>query len=95
MKSWIFWTAWAIGALAAVPFVYFFMVGLGDGTVSSFNIVEWLGILGGFVGVLGGSLWLKSQSLIAAIILALVLAVPALLALLFFLVILITNPRMN
>jgi hypothetical protein len=91
----LFWASWLVDALVASIFVYFFMVGLGDGTVSSFNIVLWLGILGGLAGIVGGSLCLKKHSPIAALILVLVLAVPAILALLFFLVILISNPRWN
>jgi len=90
-----FWTLWVIDALVAAIFVYFFVVGLADGTVSSFNIVEWLGILGALAGILGGSLWLKSKSMATAIILLLVLAIPAILALLLLIVVLISNPRWN
>jgi len=90
-----FWTLWGIDALVAAIFVFFFMIGLGDGSVSSFNIVLWLGILGGLALILGGSLALKARRKVVAIVLLLVLAVPAILALLFFLVVLISNPRWN
>jgi hypothetical protein len=94
MKFW-FWASWIVDELVAAIFVYFFMVGLGDGTVSSYNIVEWMGILVPLAGIVGGSLWLKKHSMVAALILLMVLAIPAILALLFFFVILITNPRWN
>ena len=95
MKTWMFWIAWIIDALVASIFGYFFLIGIGDGTVSSFNIVLWLGILGSLAGIVGGSLWLRKRSPVGALILLLVLAIPAILALLFFLVILISNPRWN
>jgi len=94
MKFW-FWASWIVDALASAIFVYFFMVGIGDGTVSSFNIVLWLGILGSLAGIVGGSLWLRTKSPVGALILVLVMAVPAILALLFLIVVLISNPRWN
>jgi len=95
MKTWIFWIAWIIDAIVTGIFGYFFMTGLNDGTVSSFNIVLWLGILGALAAILGGSLWLKSRSMVGALVLVLALSIPAVLALLFLLKILIFNPRMN
>jgi len=91
-----FWILWILDALVALGFVYFFMVGIGDGSVSSFNIVLWLGILGGLAAILGGALWLKhAKHIWPAIGLLLVLGIPAILSLLFFLVVLISNPRWN
>ena len=92
----IFWILWGIDAGVALIFGYFFLVGVGDGTVSSFNIVLWMGILGGLAVVLGGGwfLWWKKHPGWAAALLALV-AVPALGALALLLVILISNPRWN
>ena len=36
----------AIDAAAALVALYFFFIGLGDGSVSSFNIAIWLALLG-------------------------------------------------
>jgi len=91
-----FWILWGLDALVAAGFVYFFLVGIGDGSVSSFNIVLWLGILTGLAAVLGCSLLLRHMGhSVLALGVLLVLAVPALLALLFLLVALISNPRWN
>ena len=40
-----FWIAWAIDAVVAAIAVCFFLVGLADGSVSSFNIALWACIL--------------------------------------------------
>jgi hypothetical protein len=96
MKSWLFWILWGFDALVALGFLYFFFIGLADGSVSSFNITLWMGILGFFWALMGGTLWLKlaGHPVIGACIL-LVPAVIAFLFLLFFLVVLISNPRWN
>ena len=89
-----FWLLWGFDAVIALGFIYFFLIGIADGSVSSFNIVLWLGILGTLAVVLGGSWFLKAKGqLVFAVGLLCLLAVPALLSLLFFLVILITNPK--
>ena len=41
-------------ALIALVFVVFFVWGLVDGSVSSFNLVLWIGILAALGGVLAG-----------------------------------------
>jgi hypothetical protein len=93
---WKFWAPWAIDAVVAAIAVYFFLWGLQDGTVSSFNIGIWTLLLVGLALVVGGSLWLKSSGRRGlAIALALVLAVPGALMGLFFLVLIVSNPRWN
>lgn len=42
----------SIDAVIALVLLYFFFVGLGDGSVSSFNILLWLGILGATAAIL-------------------------------------------
>jgi hypothetical protein len=82
----IFWIPWSIDAIVAAIFVYFFFLGIGDGSVSSFNIVLWLGILIGLAIVLGGSLALRAAGrpgLATALVTA--LAVPSVLIGLLFL----------
>jgi hypothetical protein len=89
----LFWLAWTIDALVALVFVAFFLIGIGDGTVSSFNIVLWLVTLAVVGGVTGGSFALRSAGKrIPSLILALALAVPGLLVGLFFLVLILGNP---
>ncbi|MDB5241707.1 MAG: osmoprotectant transporter permease [Spirosoma sp.] len=92
----LFWVLWGIDVLVALVLVYFFFIGLGDGSVSSFNILLWLAILGSLTAVLVGGYWLftHQHTLMAKLLLAL-LAVPSLLYGLFMLIVLMTNPRWN
>jgi len=91
-----FWIPWVIDAVVASVVVGFFFVGLGDRSVSSYNIVLWMGILAAAAVVVGGSLILKAVGQRAlAIALALLLAIPATLFVLFWVVIIISNPRWN
>jgi len=87
---------WGVDALIAAIFVGFFFWGLADGTVSSFNIVLWLGILAGLAGILGGSHRLQSKGYTRpAMGLLLILAIPGFLGVLFFLAVPILHPRWN
>ena len=81
-------------ALVAAVIFYFFLIGLADGSVSSFNGSLWAGILALVVAVLGGG-WLlhKNGQRGAAIALLLVLAIPGGLYALFIALILIFQPR--
>jgi hypothetical protein len=91
-----FWIPWAIDAVIALIALYFFFIGLADGSVSSFNIGLWLLILLGLAIVVGGSLWLRSAGRSGlAMVLLLILAVPGVLVGLFFAVLLIAAPRWN
>jgi hypothetical protein len=85
-----------IDALVAFVALFFFAWGVSDGTVSSFNILLWLAILGGVAAVLAGGLWLNAygQRWLANIVL-LVLAIPAILYVVFFLSLIIMQPRWN
>jgi len=92
----LFRFVWGVDALIAAIFVGFFFWGLADGTVSSFNIVLWLGILAGLAGILGGSHRLESKGHTRpAVGLLLILAIPGFLGVLFFLAVLILHPRWN
>ncbi len=91
-----FWFPWAVDVVIAAIAVYFFLAGLADGSVSSFNIVLWACILLGLAVVLGGSLWLRKAGRTGiAAALAWVLAGPGVLAGLLLLLVLISNPRWN
>ena len=95
MKFW-FWALWLIDALVASVFVYFFFVGIGDGTVSSVNIGLWLTIFAVLGGILGGSFVLRSKNLgILALCALCVIALPALFLLLILGVTAVYNPRWN
>ncbi len=75
----LFWISWGIDALIALTLVFFFFVGLGDDTVSSYNIIIWLILLVGMAALLLGGYWLFAhQHTIAATILMALLAVPSL-----------------
>ena len=92
----LYWFLWGWDALIALVFVVFFVWGLADGSVSSFNMVLWIGILAALGGVLGGSSWLRNagHQRIAKVVL-LSLAIPGFLVALFFLVLIIAQPRWN
>ena len=91
-----FWIPWSVSALVAAGFVVFFLIGMADGTVSSFNILLWLGILAVVGGCVGGSLALrKAGKHVPSILLAWVLAVPGLFAILMMLLVIILQPRWN
>ena len=96
MKKVAFWILLTVDALVAAIFLYFFLIGIADGTVSSFNIILWLGIIGGLGAVLGGGFFLRrSGRNVAAMCLLALVAVPALLSALGLVVILLSNPRWN
>jgi len=91
-----FWFLWGVDALTALIAVYFFFVGLADGTVSSFNIGIWTVLLLGLGAVVLGSLALRAAGRERwARALAVALALPALGIGLFFAVLLVTQPRWN
>ena len=89
-------TLLGIDVLAALVAVYFFVVGLNDGSVSSFNGGLWAGLLAGVAAVVGGGWALQAKGQRgAAVAVLLILAVPAALFGLFLALIMITQPRWN
>ena len=91
-----FWLVWSINAIIAAIVLYFLVEGLGDGSVSSFNALLWLALVGGVAAVVIGSLVLRAIGKpVLAILLSLVLAAPGLLMGLFFLVLILSHPRWN
>ena len=91
-----FWIVFGVDAIVACVGLFFFLVGIADGSVSSFNIGLWLAILTAVLGVVAGSLALPANQRHApAMAVALVLAVPSLLVGLFFLALILFNPRWN
>jgi hypothetical protein len=85
-----------IDAIAATVILYFFVAGLGDGTVSSFNASLWLVTLLGLGAIIGGGFALRSakRMRLANVVFA-ILAVPAVLFSLFFLILILSGARWN
>lgn len=87
---------WAIDVLEALVVVYFFIVGVSDGSISSRNFGLWFVLLTLTVGILPLSLWLKAHAhaVMAKVILC-IPAIPAFLYFLFVLIMLIAKPKWN
>ena len=91
-----FWIPWSIDLVVAVIAIFFFLLGLVDGSVSSFNMALWLLILCALAVIVGGSLALRSAGRTrVAIALVTLLAVPSALVGLFFLALLVIPVRGN
>ena len=90
----LFWIVFGIDAVAALAAFYFFLEGLGDGSVSSFNMTLWLALLGGVIAILGGGWMLNVNGRRRTAIGVLsILAIPSVLFGLFMLLIVITQPN--
>lgn len=95
MKVW-FWIFWCIDAVVAAVALYFFFSLSAAGRVGSFNILPWLAILAALAAVVGGSVWLRSIGQpVIAIVLLLTLAIPAILCVSFFLLLLGLHPNFH
>ncbi|MGB3448155.1 MAG: hypothetical protein WBA48_15800 [Xanthobacteraceae bacterium] len=93
---WIYHLFLTVAAAALAVALYFFGVGLADGSVSSFNMVMWLALLAGLGGIVFSGVAIdRSGKRAAAIAVLAIVAVPALLAALFFLVLIVTQPHWN
>ncbi|HUR30717.1 MAG TPA: hypothetical protein VMZ69_04750 [Saprospiraceae bacterium] len=91
-----FWVLWTFNALMALIPIYFFFVGLGDGSISASNMIYWVLILLVVAVVVGGTLWLRSMNLMPlARGILYVAAVPGIFALIFFGIVLIGKPKWN
>jgi|HubBroStandDraft_6_1064221.scaffolds.fasta_scaffold257086_2 hypothetical protein len=85
-----------IDIVIAAVVLYFFAAGAADGSISSFNIYLWMEMLACVAAVLVGGAMLKAygHNRLAKGVLML-LAIPAVSYVLFFLVLIISNPRWN
>lgn len=85
-----------VDLLAAALLVWFFLVGLADGSVSSFNVEIWVALLLGVAIVFGCALLLRRYAWpkLANLVLA-VPAVPVLLYGIFILVVVLSGERWN
>ena len=83
----LFKILWSMDALGTLVILYFFFVGLADGTVSERNMGQWSLILLLCAAVLGGSYWLRTNDHPdLAVLVTVVLALPALAFLAFVLI---------
>lgn len=91
-----FWILFGIDAATAMVVLWFFFIGLADGTVSSTNGGMWAALVGGVAAVLGGGWFLnaKGHRGAAKAVLA-ILAVPGFLFGLFVLAMIVFQPRWN
>jgi len=91
-----FWIPWGIDVVIALVLVFFFFVGLADGSVSSFNMGLWLLALAALAGVVGGSLALRGAARPAvATALVMILAIPGVLVGFLFLAMIVVPVRWN
>ncbi len=92
----LFWVLWGIDVIVAAIFIYFFVIGLIDGSVSSFNLGLWQVIMTALVALLLGSYTLRAcgKVLIASVLLG-ILAVPGVLAAILSLMVIISPPNWN
>ena len=88
--------AFALAVLVAVVAVVFFVVGIADGSVSSFNIALWLGLLTGIAAilVLGRQLRAHGHPKLALALLS-ILALPGLMYAFFMLLVVASGTRWN
>lgn len=92
----LFWIFLTVDVITLLTFLYFFVVGIIDTSVSSNNIGLWLLTFLVLVGILIASYFLKLNGNIKLANLVLgIPAVPAIIFGLWILLILITNPRWN
>lgn len=83
-----------IDLLAAGVILFFFLWGLADGTVSGFNIGLWMLILAGPASVLVGGYALRARAhLLAANLVLLILAAPAMLFMAVVVLLMTTQPN--
>ena len=91
-----FWILWIFNALMSLIPVYFFFIGLQDGTVDGSNMGLWLGILAVVCLLLGGTYWLKNKGqVVAAKVLLWLSTVPCLMVILYFVIAITSNARWN
>ena len=83
-------------ALTSLVTVAFFVIGIADGSVSSFNLALWLGLLAvvGASLALGYALYARAKVALAVVALS-VTAVPGALAALFLAIVLLTESPWN
>jgi hypothetical protein len=91
-----FWILWIFNALMSLIPVYFFFVGLQDGTVNADNMGIWLLMLAVVGLVLGGTYWLKTKNqVMAAKVILILTSIPCLIFILYIVIAITGNVRWN
>lgn len=91
-----FWILWIFTAIMSLVPIYFFFIGLKDGSITSRNIILWMIILLVVAGVLMGSFWLKNHDRLGmAKGFLLLAAVPGIFVVLYFVVVLTGKAKWN
>lgn len=92
----LFWIFWGLDALICAIVIVFFLPGLADGSVSSFNTGIWIAIFAALIVILAGSLWLKVvEHPVFGTTLLLALGIPSILYGLFIFMSIVTKSRWN
>lgn len=92
----LFRILYIIDSIAALIILYFFFIGLNDGSVSSFNIGLWMAILAALAIILGGSMFFKRKGNVAlANAVLCLLAIPTFLYVVFLLLVVFSGVRWN
>jgi len=96
LKLRFFWTFWSIDALLCTIVFIFFIIGLVDGSISSFNIGIWIAIWATLSMIIAGSLLLKAGGYVGfGTLLLSILAIPGILCGLFLFLFIVTDTRWN
>jgi len=92
----LFWILWSFSALMSLIPIYFFFVGLSDGSITSKNMGLWALILVIVAAVVMGTLWLKgTDHLGLAKIILILAAIPGIFVLLYFLIVITSKAKWN
>jgi hypothetical protein len=92
----LFYIILAIDALVPIIAIFYFFVGISDGTVSSRNILMWILLLAALVLLWLACLYLyKAGWIKLAWTIAILLGLPAIIGLLYILMIMFGNVRWN
>jgi len=92
----LFKMMWVIDAIVTAVFLYFFFIGISDSSVSGMNIGLWILILLVLTAVLWGSIWLKKHKYpLLALVLTMIISIPAILFVLYFGVAIANHERWN
>jgi|JI10StandDraft_1071094.scaffolds.fasta_scaffold74982_3 hypothetical protein len=90
----LFWVLLVCSSLTTLVALGFFLLGLADGTVSEFNIVLWVALLGVLsLSVFGGWLLFRRSRWVLALLVLSLSALPGLLAALFLGMLWLSNPH--
>jgi len=91
-----FWILWIFNALMSLIPIYFFFIGLADGSVDSDNMGIWMILLAVVALIMGGTYWLKTKNQIkAAKVVLIIAAIPSILAIIFMSVAIFGDVRWN